>query len=631
MQTLRLTALALLSALSAACATEVGTRDLLPGHGGKPIPLLRSPPADADAGLELSELSLSVPGALLRGRLQLRANAKRALVWFYGNGDSVASSARPARNLAEALNADLLVVDYRGYGASTGTPGLAELGADGLAVYDWLALLDPGKPIVVAGHSLGAGLSVHVAAHRPVAGVLLFAPPPSIAAVIPAMQAMLPWPVRWFVDLQADAALAGFHPVPEEEAPLVSAPALVVIGARDRLVLPEGSRRLFARLGSADKQVCDIDASHNEAQPARAEALSCAAAFLAAHALPAPDPDAPGPRWQRLASGGLGGASLRGLSAPSASVVWVGGTKGTVLRSLDGGATFEPRPIPGGESLDFRALHALDESTAWALAAGEGPSGRIYKTIDGGARWTLQFQNPEATGFLDALAFWDAQHGVALGDPVRGRFQVLVTSDGGSSWTPVPAAGLPEARTGEGAFAASGTCVTALPPEKGSAARSAWFVTGGPGKARVFRTSDGGATWEVSETPVVSTAASEGLFGAAFTSMHLGVVVGGDYQQRRPLTPAAARTSDGGKTWQPVALSPAGFYSGITVVRGAPRALVATGLAGTSVSTDDGATWQPADPAPLHAAIFPAPDVGYGVGAHGVIVKWRPAPAAQTR
>ncbi len=630
MPSFRLTALSLF-VLSAACATEVGTRDLLMGHGGAPVPLVHSPPGEASAGLELTEVSLSVPGALLRGRLQRRANARRALLWFYGNGDSVASSARPARNLAEALNADLLVADYRGYGASTGTPGLTELGVDGLAVYDWLALLDPGKPIVVAGHSLGAGLSVHVAAHRPAAGVLLFSPPPSITAVIPAMQALLPWPVRWFVELQADAALAGFHPVPEEEAPLVSAPALVVIGARDRLVLPEGSRRLFAKLGSAEKQVCEVDAGHNQTQPARAEALACAAAFLAAHPLPAPDPDAPGPRWQRLASGGANGASLRGLSAPSSNVVWASGAKGTVLRSLDGGATFQPRPIPGAEALDFRALHALDESTAWALAAGVGPSGRIYQTIDGGARWTLQVQNPEPTGFLDALAFWDAQHGVALGDPVRGRFQVLVTSDGGHTWAPVPATGLPEARAGEGAFAASGTCLTALTPETGSAARSAWFVTGGPGKGRVFRTSDGGATWAVSETPVASSADSEGLFGVAFPSASTGVVVGGDYRQKNALTPSAARTTDGGQAWQPVSLQPEGFYSGITVVPGAPRTLVATGLAGTSVSTDDGATWQPADPAALHAAVFPAPGVGYGVGPRGLIVKWQPAPAAQTK
>jgi photosystem II stability/assembly factor-like uncharacterized protein len=66
-------------------------------------------------------------------------------------------------------------------------------------------------------------------------------------------------------------------------------------------------------------------------------------------------------------------------------------------------------------------------------------------------------------------------------------------------------------------------------------------------------------------------------------------------------------------------------------VPGAPRTLVATGLAGTSVSTDDGATWQPADRARLHAAVFPAPGVGYGVGERGLVVKWVPAAAAQSK
>jgi hypothetical protein len=276
---------ALLLPLLTGCIAELGAAALLSGNGGKPHPLPPPPAGALTPGVEVSEVSLAVPGALLRGQLHRRAGATRALLWFYGNGGSVAQTGLQASNLAEALQADLLAIDYRGYGASTGTADLAGLDADGLAAFDWLELLLPGKPIVVGGHSLGAGVSVHVATARPVAGLFLFAPPPSLAAVLPALQASLPWPVRWLVWVQFDEELAGFHQVPEEEAPLVSAPALVVVGTRDALVLPAASRRLFDALGSADKELCTVEAAHDQTQPAEVLALACAVRFAERRAL----------------------------------------------------------------------------------------------------------------------------------------------------------------------------------------------------------------------------------------------------------------------------------------------------------------------------------------------------------
>lgn len=170
-------------------------------------------------------------------------------------------------------------------------------------------------------------------------------------------------------------------------------------------------------------------------------------------------------------------ASFRGVSAVDASVVWASGTEGTVVRTIDGGKTWSNSKV--GSGLDFRGIHALDARVAWILSSGPGDKSRIYKTDDGGEKWTLQFTNADAQGFFDAISFFDAEHGIVLGDPVDSRFVILTTSDGGKRWTRQTG---PAALPNEGAFAASNTCLIV------QGRSTAWFATGG---ARVFRSEDG--------------------------------------------------------------------------------------------------------------------------------------------
>ena len=127
-------------------------------------------------------------------------------------------------------------------------------------------------------------------------------------------------------------------------------------------------------------------------------------------------------------------ASLRGVSAVNDKVVWASGTGGVWLRTTDGGAAWSASKVPGAEELDFRDVHGVDEFTAYLLSSGAGDKSRIYKTEDGGAHWQLQFTNPDPQGFFDAFAFWDARHGIVVGDPVDGHFVVLTTVDGGVHW-----------------------------------------------------------------------------------------------------------------------------------------------------------------------------------------------------
>src|SRR4029077_16099330 len=80
-------------------------------------------------------------------------------------------------------------------------------------------------------------------------------------------------------------------------------------------------------------------------------------------------------------------ASLRGLSVVNEKVVWASGTGGTVIRTIDGGKTWNVITVPGSEKLDFRDIEAFDANTAYILSIGNGEASRIYKTIDGGKNW----------------------------------------------------------------------------------------------------------------------------------------------------------------------------------------------------------------------------------------------------
>lgn len=316
-------------------------------------------------------------------------------------------------------------------------------------------------------------------------------------------------------------------------------------------------------------------------------------------------------QWTAQASGTT--ASLRGVSAVSARVAWASGTGGTVLRTVDGGATWRADTVPGAAALDFRDVEALDADRAWVLSIGNGSASRIYRTTDGGRSWALQFTNRDTTAFFDCLAFWDERSGIAVSDPVRGRLVLLLTTDGGARWTPLDSASAPAALEGEGAFAASGTCLVTR------ARAHAWIATAFG--ARVLRSADEGRSWAESRTPLASGAAAKGVFSLAFADTLRGVAVGGDYSAPSDTAGTAAFTTDGGATWTAAAPSPRGYRSGAAWVPGTTT-VVAVGTSGTDLSRDGGRTWTPVDATSLNAVAFAPGGTGWGVGPRGTIVKW---------
>ncbi|MDQ2822549.1 MAG: hypothetical protein M3Y65_19585 [Pseudomonadota bacterium] len=326
--------------------------------------------------------------------------------------------------------------------------------------------------------------------------------------------------------------------------------------------------------------------------------------------------NAAAPGWQAQDSGVT--VELRGLSVVDARTAWASGARGTVIRTVDG-EHWTAVPVPDA-TIDLRDIHAVDAGTALAMGAGPGAASRIYRTVDGGAHWQLMVTNTVDKGFWDAMAFWDARHGVLFGDPVDGAFQVYLTADGGVTWRASPAIGL-SALAGEGAFAASGTCLTV------AGSQDAWIVTGsatGDGSpARAFHSSDGGVHWQAAVLPILAGAASRGAFSAAFLNPRVGMAAGGDYRDPALAALNGARSIDGGATWQAAPITPAGFMSVLATVPGAPSTLVAAGLAGSGYSVDAGITWRALGSTPVNTVGFASPTAGWAVGPKGLLMTYR--------
>jgi photosystem II stability/assembly factor-like uncharacterized protein len=277
-------------------------------------------------------------------------------------------------------------------------------------------------------------------------------------------------------------------------------------------------------------------------------------------------------------------ALLQAVSAVDDNVVWVSGHRATWARTVDGGLTWLTGAMTGPDSsLEFRDVYGVDATTAYLLAAGPGEQSRIYKTSNAGQTWQLQFINRDSTAFYDCFDFWDATHGIAVSDAVRGKMIVIRTDDG-EHWTAVAADGMPPALSGEGSPAAGGTCLIV----RGRA--RAWFGT--EPHARVYRSDDRGDHWSAVQTPIVSGDAA-GVATLAFHDEDHGIALGG-----RLLKPddrsdsVAAVTSDGGATWTLVHRPTfSGAIYGAAVLPGVGGYVLAAGPKGLDWTSNDGRAW----------------------------------------
>ncbi len=305
----------------------------------------------------------------------------------------------------------------------------------------------------------------------------------------------------------------------------------------------------------------------------------------------------------------VGDVSLRGVALEGSTTVWISGSAGTVLRSTDGGATWQSVAPPDTEQLDFRDLAILESGTVLVMSVGPDSASRIYKTTDHGSSWRLVLQNDIEGAFFNGITFRNPRSGFLTSDSTDGQLLLLRTDDGGETWQRFGTGSLPPLAAGEAGFAASGTGIVGRDEHL-------WVGTGG-GAARVFRSSDDGENWRVSATPLPAGRSSAGIFSLTFRNPEIGVIVGGDYLEPEADDGNIAWTKDGGRSWTMAERSdPISQKACVRFLD--DRTVLAVGQSGLALSHDAGRTWSVLDGPPYYAFDFDESSAsGFLVGSDG--------------
>lgn len=278
-------------------------------------------------------------------------------------------------------------------------------------------------------------------------------------------------------------------------------------------------------------------------------------------------------------------SSIRALEVINDEVVWFAGSGGVYGYTQDSGVNWMVDSLlHEGERPHFRAISATDEAVFLLSIASPA---LLFKTTNKGKDWQLVYSENHPDVFYDAMAFWDDQHGIAMGDPTDGCLSVILTSDGGNTWEKVNCDNIPSAAEGEAAFAASNTNVALAEGGK------AWMASGGK-RARVYHSSDYGQHWEVYNTPIVEGSQMTGIFSLDFYDAKNGFVIGGDWEQKAQNNKNKAYSVDGGKNWLLSADGNGpGYRSCVQYMPGLEgKGLLACGIPGISYSLDGGLNWR---------------------------------------
>lgn len=253
---------------------------------------------------------------------------------------------------------------------------------------------------------------------------------------------------------------------------------------------------------------------------------------------------------------------------------------------------------------EFRAV-ASTATDFFMLSVGN--PALLFKTGDSG-KMELVYKEEDPKVFYDSMTFWNDSEGIAMGDPTDGCISIIITRNGGKSWSKINCEFLPAAADGEAAFAASNSNI-AIQGDK------TWIITGGV-KSRVLYSPDKGKTWEIFETPLTQGKPTTGGYSLDFYDENNGIIIGGDYTNPQENSGNKAVTSDGGKTWELIAQGEdPGYKSSVRYVPNSnAREIVATGFTGIEYSKDGGKSWLKLSDEGFYTLRFLNDTVAYAAG-----------------
>ena len=274
-------------------------------------------------------------------------------------------------------------------------------------------------------------------------------------------------------------------------------------------------------------------------------------------------------------------SSVRAIEVLDENTVWYAGSKGQIGYTENGGNTWIVDSLQMDTlNLEFRSIVSV-KNMVFILSVGS--PALLFKSADKGKNWDLVYRENHPKAFYDAMTFWDSLNGIAIGDPTDGCLSIIITRDGGNSWSKLACDQLPAAAEGEAAFAASNTNVVTFGDH-------VWIVSGGT-KARVFASEDKGHTWSVYDTPIDQGGTMTGIFSADFYNEKEGIIYGGNWEDKAAYQKSKARTKDGGKTWNLIDEKP-GYMSCVQYIPETKgKGILAVGSEGIAVSKDGGDTW----------------------------------------
>ncbi len=277
------------------------------------------------------------------------------------------------------------------------------------------------------------------------------------------------------------------------------------------------------------------------------------------------------------------GTSIRAIEPAGGSTLFFAGSGGKFGRIAKG--TLELDSIEHeGRKPGFRSL-AVNGRDVFVLSI-ENPA-LLFKLPEtpGSTDPVLVYREDHDSVFYDSMLFINSREGIAMGDPIGPCLSILLTRDGGNSWAKIPCEELPEVAEGEAGFAASDTNIAVQ-------GDTIWIATGGK-KARVWRSTDRGSSWEAFETPIVQGQGMTGIFSMDFADADNGIIMGGNWEDKEGNLLTKAVTRDGGKSWHLVAQGEIpGYISCVQYVPGTGgREILAVSTQGVFHSPDRGQNW----------------------------------------
>lgn len=297
--------------------------------------------------------------------------------------------------------------------------------------------------------------------------------------------------------------------------------------------------------------------------------------------------------------------SIRALHVNANYVFYAGsGGKFGYLNTADNSIAFMGKIKEATEDTEFRAIGSTEDSD-FILSAGN--PAMLYKVNYFGKR-KLVYKEEDEKVFYDAMAFWNATDGIAIGDPTGKCMSVIITRDAGETWNKIDCSLLPEVLEGEAAFAASNSNISIV-------GNQVWFISGGK-KSRIYTSKDKGETWDVFDLPITQGAATTGAYSLDFYDQNLGVAIGGDYTKPNNNENNKVITQDGGETWEVIAKNKEpGYRSCVKFVPNTGgKELIAVGFKGISYSYDYGENWQQLSDEPFYTIDFINEFVAYAAG-----------------